>query len=80
MRDPITIGRQHRAPLLPVRRSLNTGYVGRMSNWSGTPRQLERLSDVDDRDPESRWWWSHAFAACAGAVVALLLVSLNHPL
>ena len=80
MRDPITIGRQHRAPLLPVRRSLNTGYVGRMSNWSGTPRQVTELRERTDRDPESRWWFSHVIAAGAGAAVVLLLMSLNHPL
>jgi len=80
MRDPHPIGRQYRTPLLPVRRSLTTGYVGRMSNWSGTPRQVTELSARTDRDPESRWWWSHAFAACAGAAVVLLLVTLNHPL
>lgn len=75
MRDPITIGRQHRAPLLPVRRSLNTGYVGRMSNWSGTPRQLERLADVDDRDPESRRWFRDVLMIGIGAMLVIAWVT-----
>ena len=80
MRDPITIGRYHSAPPRRVLRSLNQGYQGDWQSWAGTPRQMRRLASAHRRDPESRWWWSHAFAACAGAVVALLLVSLNHPL
>ena len=31
---------------------------------------------VAERDPESRFWWSHAFAACVGATLALLVVLL----
>lgn len=58
---------------LPVRRSLNTGYVGRLSNWSGTPRCIAELRDDD---VESRWWWSHAFAACLGATLVLAAVIL----
>lgn len=73
MRDPITIGRQHRAPLLPVRRSLNTGYVGRMSNWSGTPRQILDLRERPDRRPV--WWFSHTIAAGIGAVLVLAWVT-----
>lgn len=76
MRDPIIIGRYHSAPPRRVLRSLNSGYQGDWQSWAGTPRQMRRLASVAERDPESRWWWSHAFAACAGAVITLLLVSL----
>ena len=76
MRDPITIGRYHSAPPRRVLRSLNSGYTGDWQSWAGTPRQMRRLARVAERDPESRFWWSHAFAACAGATLTLLVVLL----
>lgn len=74
-REPVIIGR-YAAPTRRVLRSLNSGNMGQMSNFSGTPRQMERLASVAERDPESRWWWSHAFAACVGATLTLLVVLL----
>jgi len=74
-REPVIIGR-YAAPTRRVLRSLNSGYQGDWQSWAGTPRQMRRLASVAERDPESRFWWSHAFAACAGAVITLLLVSL----
>jgi hypothetical protein len=76
MRDPITIGRYHSAPPRRVLRSLNSGYQGDWQSWAGTPRQMRRLASVAERDPESRFWWSHAFAACVGATLTLLVVLL----
>ena len=76
MRDPIIIGRYADCPPRRVLRSLNSGYTGDWQSWAGTPRLMRRLASVAERDPESRFWWSHAFAACVGAVITLLLVSL----
>lgn len=78
-RAPIIIGRYHSAPPRRVLRSLNQGYQGDWQSWAGTPRQMRRLAAAE-RSPEPRWWFSHVIAACAGAAVVLLLVSLNHPL
>ncbi len=75
-RAPITIGRYHSAPPRRVLRSLNSGYQGDWQSWAGTPRQMRRLASVAERDPESRFWWSHAFAACVGATLTLLVVLL----
>lgn len=58
-----------------TRRSLNTGYVGQWSNWSGTPRQMSRLSRVTQADPESRWWWRYGFAFAVGFICALAVVT-----
>lgn len=73
-REPVIIGR-YAAPTRRVLRSLNSGYQGDWQSWAGTPRQMRRLAEAR-RNPESAWWWSHAYAACAGAVITLLLVSL----
>lgn len=75
-RAPIIIGRYHSAPPRRVLRSLNSGYQGDWQSWAGTPRQMRRLASVAERDPESRFWWSHAFAACVGATLTLLVVLL----
>lgn len=58
-----------------VRRSTRTGYVGSMSNWSGTPRQLVELNCWTRREPESTWWFRHLYAACVGATVALFFLT-----
>lgn len=76
MRDPIIIGRYADCPPRRVLRSLNSGYTGDWQSWAGTPRQMRRLASVAERDPESRFWWSHAFAACVGATLTLLVVLL----
>lgn len=70
----VKIGSQHRLPLLPVRRSTSTGYCGRMSNWTGTPRQLVDLAERT-RDPESSWWFRYLMAFGAGATVMLLVLT-----
>lgn len=67
----VKIGSQHRLPLLPVRRSTGMGYVGRLSNWSGTPRCLEELQGWVRVEPERKWWFSHIVAAGIGAMVAI---------
>lgn len=74
-REPVIIGR-YAAPTRRVLRSLNSGYTGDWQSWAGTPRQMRRLASVAERDPESRFWWSHAFAACVGATLTLLVVLL----
>lgn len=66
------IGQLHRTPLLPVCRSLDSGYVGRLSNWTGTPRQLERLAEAAETPPfDARRWFRDAMFAAAGATAVL---------
>ena len=73
-REPVIIGR-YAAPTRRVLRSLNSGNMGPMSNFSGTPRQMERLASVAHRPFDSRRWFRDVLMIGIGAVLVLAWVT-----
>lgn len=71
----VEIGSQHSLPMRRVRRSLNEGYMGPMSSFTGTPRQMADLAGWVRRDAESTWWFRYTLAFGAGAIVTLLVLT-----
>lgn len=56
----------------PSRAHQNTGYVGSLSNWSGTPRQMDALSEALAPDADAHPVWKFLFAIVIGLTLGAI--------